>query len=181
MIKGDHQSRKGFTITEVMVCLLIIVVLSSLLMPVFQRSKSSAKSVVCISNLRQVYLALKLYESDHGEYPPNSVVWPTFQPYYPSLLVCPASRDLPEFSYILQAGPGGFGDQSPFFECRDLRQGDIPLVIDINHASTQHHHKNTDPIFVSRENGAVSRIIVRESLKLPRICQSPPLSPSFNY
>jgi prepilin-type N-terminal cleavage/methylation domain-containing protein len=61
--------RRGFTVTELLVTLLILGVLAALLLPVLARTREQARLGTCISNLRQIHLALKLYEGDHGQLP----------------------------------------------------------------------------------------------------------------
>ncbi|MCS7338771.1 MAG: DUF1559 domain-containing protein [Verrucomicrobiae bacterium] len=50
----------------------IIAVLAALLLPTLSKSKESARSVACASNLRQIGIALSLYVNDGGYYPPHA-------------------------------------------------------------------------------------------------------------
>ncbi len=64
--------RKGFTALELGVVLVIICILASVLFPVFSRSRETARSVQCKSNLMQIGLALHLYAQDWGRrFPPQ--------------------------------------------------------------------------------------------------------------
>jgi len=56
--------RRGFTLSEVLMVIAIILVLASITYPVFLRSKASAKETVCIEKLRQIGLALSTYRSN---------------------------------------------------------------------------------------------------------------------
>lgn len=58
------RNKLAFTLPELLVVLAIIVVLASLLFPVFRYAKASAKRVACISNYKQVHLATSLYVTD---------------------------------------------------------------------------------------------------------------------
>jgi prepilin-type N-terminal cleavage/methylation domain-containing protein/prepilin-type processing-associated H-X9-DG protein len=87
-----HRSRRtvagpraGFTLIEMLVVIAIIVVLISLLLPAVQAARSAARSAQCMSNLKQLGLAInEFYEVNHAypqyraEYPPvfnNYGVW----------------------------------------------------------------------------------------------------------
>lgn len=56
----------AFTLVELLVVLAIVALLASLLLPALTRAKSKAKSARCLSNLRQIGLALTLYADQNG-------------------------------------------------------------------------------------------------------------------
>lgn len=51
----------AFTLIELLVVIAVIGVLASLLLPVFGKAKEAGRSAACISNLRQIGVALQLY------------------------------------------------------------------------------------------------------------------------
>jgi hypothetical protein len=65
----SQVERRGMTVTELLVTLLIVGFLGALLFPVFARTREQARLGVCISNQRQIYAALKMYEADSGRLP----------------------------------------------------------------------------------------------------------------
>ena len=61
------MKRIGFTLTELLVVLAILGVLAAVLLPLFFRAKESSRRTSCLSNLRQIGLALMQYSADNDE------------------------------------------------------------------------------------------------------------------
>ncbi len=59
-------SKKAISLTEILVVVAIIAILSGLLTPVVLSAKKQAQETTCISNLKQIWVALSLYREDHG-------------------------------------------------------------------------------------------------------------------
>lgn len=59
--------RKGFTLIELLVVVAIIVILAGILYPVFAATRRAAYNAACLSNLKQVGLAVSMYAQDYDE------------------------------------------------------------------------------------------------------------------
>ena len=60
------RSRKGFTLVELLVVIVIIVVLAALALMMFKRTRVTARAAVCMSNVKQVGLALLEHAGDNN-------------------------------------------------------------------------------------------------------------------
>jgi len=60
----------AFTLVELLVVIAIIGILAALLLPVLSRSKETARSTACLSNLHQIGIALQIYVQENGNHMP---------------------------------------------------------------------------------------------------------------
>ncbi len=84
---------RAFSLTEILIVVLILMLLAALLLPVFMRAKSTSKEVPCASNLRQLYTAWSLYLSSNDDrFPPrlDEVLYDT--PSAKPILKCPSDN-----------------------------------------------------------------------------------------
>ncbi len=61
------KPRSAFTLVEILVVLAIITLLAALLFTVFGRVRENGRAATCLSNQKQILLALQLYQSDSAE------------------------------------------------------------------------------------------------------------------
>lgn len=62
---------RGFTLVELLVVVAIVSLLVSLLLPALARARDSAKTVVCLSNMRQMAIGTVMYTHDNHDFLPS--------------------------------------------------------------------------------------------------------------
>ena len=116
--------RKGFTLIELLVVIAIIAILAAILFPVFARAREKARQSSCLSNTKQIMLAVLQYAQDYDEMYPYASSWgdPAARTYWTTaldpyirntqILRCPSTQSSPNgygwnyrnFGYMRAAG-----------------------------------------------------------------------------
>lgn len=67
--------RRGFTLIELLVVIAIIAILAAIIFPVFAKAREKARQASCLSNIRQIGLAIMQYAGDHAERLPRAGIY----------------------------------------------------------------------------------------------------------
>jgi type II secretory pathway pseudopilin PulG len=69
--RSQSRRARAFTLTELLVVIGVIILLVALLLPVLSKARSASQSVACLSNLRQIMMAFRLYGNDNRQELPD--------------------------------------------------------------------------------------------------------------
>ncbi|MDX1933098.1 MAG: type II secretion system protein [Capsulimonadales bacterium] len=64
--------QRGFTLIELLVVVAILAVMAAILFPVFAQARESGRRTACLSNLRQLGMAFRMYATDYDERLPGA-------------------------------------------------------------------------------------------------------------
>ena len=129
--------RKGFTLIELLVVIAIIAILAAILFPVFAKVREKARQTACLSNEKQIGLAIMQYAQDNDELlMPRyamGVNWHVLcQPYVKStgILQCPSNPrkgQLDSEGYLSVSYSANTGSNRPFSDLNP--NGGTPVTL----------------------------------------------------
>jgi prepilin-type N-terminal cleavage/methylation domain-containing protein/prepilin-type processing-associated H-X9-DG protein len=76
------RRRGGFTLIELLVVIAIIAILAAILFPVFAQAREKARQASCLSNCKQLGLAVQMYSQDYDENLPYTGVYGANHPLF---------------------------------------------------------------------------------------------------
>jgi prepilin-type N-terminal cleavage/methylation domain-containing protein/prepilin-type processing-associated H-X9-DG protein len=95
-----RSGKSGFTLIELLVVIAIIAILAAILFPVFAQAREKARAITCVSNEKQIGLAILMYLQDYDEV-------------YPLMQRAPSAGECAEFGLPATCGnPYTAGDVS---------------------------------------------------------------------
>src|SRR5216117_760328 len=69
----QSSQKRAFTLIELLVVIAIIAILAAILFPVFAQAKEAAKKTQCLSNQKNIGLAIIMYVNDYDDFLPRSI------------------------------------------------------------------------------------------------------------
>ena len=97
------MKRRGFTLVELLVVVAIVALLAAILFPVFASARGKARQAACLSNLRQIGIAMALYAQDNDDQFPYAAdpsdqhtvpnIW-SLSPHYAQVQALPPLQDV---------------------------------------------------------------------------------------
>lgn len=110
--------RGGFTLIELLVVVAIIAILAAMLLPALEQARERARQSTCMSNLRQIGLAIHMYLNDWDDYwpPARNPQWGSAASWAPPLCVYfnETKKRNPKVSWCPSAR-GNFGQPVPAY------------------------------------------------------------------
>jgi len=99
----QKQNRSGFTLIEIMISVLLIGLLATIAIPNFIRSRKTAQTNACISNLRTIDYAIQQWAIEQKQAANASVQFSDISSYLKNSTICPAGGASFADSYLISS------------------------------------------------------------------------------
>ncbi|MFH1553245.1 MAG: prepilin-type N-terminal cleavage/methylation domain-containing protein [Candidatus Omnitrophota bacterium] len=95
-MKRRGMGEKGFTLSELLVVFVIVIIVAALMTPFIRYSSKRTEKIVCANNLQNIGLAIYIYAREHNGNFPASLKTLYDEQYLADqqLLDCPASKNI---------------------------------------------------------------------------------------
>lgn len=136
---SQRKENRAFTLIELLVVIAIISILAAILFPVFARARENARRTSCLSNLKQMGLAVMMYVQDYDEtYPRNRHPAPQSSVFWQNMIV-PYTKNTQIFqcpsTTRTSIADGGYGANALIF-VQDVSSSPLKMAAIPSTAST---------------------------------------------
>jgi prepilin-type N-terminal cleavage/methylation domain-containing protein/prepilin-type processing-associated H-X9-DG protein len=73
-LRKSSKVTGGFTLVELLVVIAVIAILAAVLLPALRGARAKAQRVVCVGNLRQINLGVRMYSDDSRDVSPTGAI-----------------------------------------------------------------------------------------------------------
>ncbi|MCE2961178.1 MAG: type II secretion system protein [Akkermansiaceae bacterium] len=116
-MKINTNRKRGFTLVELLVVIVIIATLGAIATPVILRAKKQGNKAEAISNAKQIGLALFEFDSDYGSYPDGDTATEVEDAFPDAEIKAPSSAS-DSNSYFLQLFQAGIVSDESIFKVK---------------------------------------------------------------
>jgi len=156
--------KRGFTLIELLVVIAIIAVLAAILFPVFAKAKAKAQATTCLSNIKQLGVAVSMFVQDNKRYP-DAETWVSDLSEYagnPRIFNCPADENGKSYVSYNYNGLLVGADQKGIQQSQMKNPVEVALFID----GTAKKYPAGGVINYAGPAGAGSNVVARHSFNM---------------